>query len=100
MAITVWVQNINHERVRSFSDDAGVLGNLAEQAKAKRSAMGAIYRHGDAMLNAPQLRWLVEEIDEFEAVRLTAAERHMCEALREAASEAIRLRGYLYFMGD
>lgn len=100
MAITVYVENMNHGRVRLYHDEKGGLGELAELGKPPRSTLGGIYRHGDAMLNTPQLNWLVDELDAIDSDTLSIAVREARDELRSAAHEAIRLGGYLYFCGD
>jgi len=100
MAITVFVENMNHDRVRWYQDEGGGLAELVGLGKASRSALAAVYRHGDAMLNTPQLWWLLDEVEGFGADEIPRHVRTAREALVEAANEAIRLRGYLFFSGD
>lgn len=100
MAITVYVENMNHKRIRMYHDAGGGLGELAELGKGTRTSLGAIYRHGDAMLNTPQLGWLLDELDVIGDGLTSAIQRGAADALRGAAEEAVRLGGYLYFDGD
>lgn len=103
MAITVFLEDMNHQRLRSFQDDgSGSLRAIGDRAKAIRSGMlTAVHPHGDGMLNVPQLNILIDEIAELLKVRgLTEGEREMCAQLAGAAHETVRRRGYLFFEGD
>jgi hypothetical protein len=73
---------------------------MADASKSTASALGSIYRHGDAMLNSPQLQWLVTELSSLDHAGMGQDELLMRDLLLDAANEAIRMGGYLYFDGD
>jgi hypothetical protein len=92
----VYVENQIHERVEQIVDDVQeALMRLCETAPLG-SARRVIMQHGDSMMNVYQLRLLISEIEDLtEELRLPIVIR-----LRDAADHAIKLRGYLYFVGD
>ena len=103
MAITVHLEDMNHQRLRSFEDDESVsLRAIGDRAKAVRSGMlTAVHPHSDGMLNVPQLNILIDELDELLKVPdLTEGEREMCVELAGAAYETLRRLGFLFFEGD
>lgn len=88
--ITVYVENVNHDRIRSYHDLGSGLAELAELGKSARSGLGAIYRHGDAMINTPQLRWLLDEIEQIASGELSTSMRNACSTLARLPAKRSR----------
>lgn len=60
--------------------------------------MQGIHRYADTMFNSYQLKFLLEELTDFEPK--SEDERATISSLRSAAELAIREHGYLWFSGD
>lgn len=96
MGIAYYVENQMHERTEQLLDDAQeTLMNLCETAP-EGTIRTSISKHGDTMLNVYQLRRLIDELAEIQDDQY----KEVAAKLSEAAERAIRLRGYLYFVGD
>ncbi|MCP2316519.1 hypothetical protein APR12_001856 [Nocardia amikacinitolerans] len=67
-------------------------------AQPETSLLRGIYPYGDTMFNRYQLGLILDQIEGIE-VR-TDAERQAVDLLRRAASIALRVNGYLLFIGD
>lgn len=96
MGISVRIENQNHEEVERVFDDAE--GSFAKicQFAPESSVRRGILPWLDTMLNAYQLGVLVRELESLPGDQATAA----ISRVIDAAERAIRLRGYLYFIGD
>ncbi len=60
--------------------------------------MQGIHRYADTMYNSYQLKFLLEELKDFEPQ--SEDERAAISSLRRAAELAISKHGYLWFSGD
>jgi hypothetical protein len=97
MPISVAVQNQNREPIRLAGHGLEELVRFTRQWPASFLLRG-VHPYGDTIFNTIQLRFLLEEIGRLEQEFPDNSE--MLEIIREAASEAIFMRGYLEFSGD
>lgn len=98
MALDIVVQNINHDEVERFSDDAdGALFQLCS-AQPQTSLLRGVFRYGDTMFNRYQLGLILDQIESIDVH--SEAERQALELLRRVATTALRANGYLLFIGD
>jgi len=102
MALNIYVENRNHDRVRSLVDDAdGSLMAACRSAIETSCVLGSVSPYGDTMFNEHQLKRLLVELDE--VVRQgssSPAQRRLLQELDDAAREAIQIHGYLFISGD
>jgi hypothetical protein len=92
----MYVENQLHERVEQLFDDLQETFMKSCENAPRGSIRRGIDRHGDTMLNCYQLHLLIDELEHLSADSTSEAVRR----ISEAAGRAIRLRGYLYFVGD
>jgi Fe-S-cluster formation regulator IscX/YfhJ len=102
MALTIYVEDELHTRLRSFSDDAqNSFLNLCRRCSAAGSkVMDVIDPYTDTMLNFIQLDRLILELEEVLHGNLSAGEREVTAEVRRAAVEAREISGYLFIQGD
>ncbi|MCP2290972.1 hypothetical protein [Nocardia amikacinitolerans] len=98
MALDIVVQDINHAEEHRFGDDADETLFRLCAAQPEASLLRGICPYGDTMFNRYQLGLILDQIEGIE-VR-TDAERQAVDLLRRAASIALRVNGYLLFIGD
>lgn len=96
MGIAIYVENLIHQRTEQVKEDPPESIMRLCEAAPMQSVLGSIARYGDTMLNVIQMRRLIEELSEVKDPEYQAP----AAKLSEAAERAIRLRGYLYFVGD
>ncbi|MFD2421862.1 hypothetical protein [Amycolatopsis pigmentata] len=96
LGISIRIENQNHDEVERVVDD--VEGSFARicQSAPETSMRRGILPWLDTMLNPYQLGVLVRELESLPGDQTTAAVSRVIDA----AERAIRLRGYLYFIGD
>lgn len=96
MGLSMRLQNQLHENVHSFADDSqGTVMRLAD-ARDYSSMLGSISPHGDTIFNSYQLQKLILELAE----AFEVSPQPVLKELAAASEQAIRLRGYILFMGD
>jgi hypothetical protein len=103
MALTIYVENELHERVRVLTDDPDnlFLNVCRRLARSGTTVLDVIDPYTDTMLNFVQLDRLIAELAAAQADgRLSAHESEIVRAVLEAAAEARRISGYLFFVGD
>ena len=96
MGISVYLENQIHERIGRVYDDADESFMRACELAPVGSVMRSVIRHGDTMLNVYQLRIFEAELQGLPGGEITDA----ISGVMDAATAAIRRRGYLYFVGD
>lgn len=92
------MQDINHAEEHRFGDGADETLFRLCAAQPETSLLRGIYAYGETMFNRYQLGLILDQIEGIE-VR-TDAERQAVDLLRRAASIALRVNGYLLFIGD
>ncbi|GIF52102.1 hypothetical protein DFJ67_5681 [Asanoa ferruginea] len=103
MALTIFVEDQAHRRIRSLHDDPGnTFLNVCRRLTARGTAvLDVVDPYADTMLNFIQLDRLIGELNAaLESGALAAHESAITRAVVEAAVEARELSGYLYIEGD
>ena len=102
MALTIYVEDELHTRLRGFSDDPeNSFLNLCRRCTITGSkVMDVIDPYTDAMLNFIQLDRLMSELGKVLDGDLPPSEREVTEEVLRAAMEAREISGYLFIQGD
>jgi len=99
MAISLVIQNQNHQTLRRVTAELKDLGSFAMKLPSDEGLLlRGIHAYGDTYFNMIQLRFVLDEVEQ-----LTSRyqdQTPMLEVIAEAAREAIDARGYLMFIGD
>ncbi|MEU7151265.1 hypothetical protein AB0B15_25055 [Streptomyces sp. NPDC045456] len=96
MGIGVSLRDLRHDEFGFLTDDADdSFRKMCQEAPADALRRGVL-QHGHTMFNSLQLRRLVDELEGLRSEEMTPA----ISAILEAAKQAIRKSGYLYFIGD
>lgn len=96
MGLSVRVENQIHEEMDRLYDDRDESFISICESGPVASVRRGIVRHGDIMLNRFQLQVLIDEIGDLPTEAVTDG----VSGIVVAAERAIRLRSYLYFLGD
>lgn len=96
MGIALYIENQIHQRTEQILDDPQETIMSLCESSPKGSVLYSISRYGHTMLNIIQMRQLIDELANVKDDKY----REAATKLSEAAERAIRLRGYLYFVGD
>lgn len=96
MGLSIRVENQIHQEVRRLYDDVDESFIRACEAGPVGSTRRGIIRYLHTMLNPFQLGVLIDELEALPADMATDTVSDVVAAAREA----IKLRGYLYFIGD
>lgn len=103
MALTIYVENELHERVRELTDDPDntFLRVCRRLTGLGTTVLDVIDPYTDTMLNFIQLDRLVTELGAaLSDGELAPHESEIVQAVLDAATEARALSGYLFFVGD
>jgi len=102
MALTIYVEDELHTRLRDFSDEPeNSFLNLCRRCTvAGTKVMDVIDPYTDAMLNFIQLDRLISELGKVLDGDLRPSEREVTEEVLRAAMEAREISGYLFIQGD
>ncbi len=98
MGIAVIVQNQIHQPIETITGTtASTLPEMVFR-DPRTPMMQGIHKYADTMFNSYQLKFLLEELKDFEP--RNEDERETISSLQRAAELAIREHGYLWFSGD
>jgi hypothetical protein len=103
MALTIYVEDQLHTRVRTLTDDpANTFLNLCRRlAKSGTAVLDVIDPYTDTMLNFIQLDRLIGELKAaVDGGGLATHEAAIAQMVMNAAVEARAMSGYLFFAGD
>ncbi|KUF16029.1 hypothetical protein [Streptomyces silvensis] len=96
MGIAISLRDLRHDEFGFLTDDADdSFRKMCQEAPADALRRG-VMQHGHTMFNSLQLHRLVDELEGLRSEEVTPAVRDVLEAARQA----IRKSGYLYFTGD
>jgi hypothetical protein len=97
MAISLAIEKQNHEPVRRITQGFELLAEFSIHLPDACLLRG-IHPYGDTIFNMVQLRLLINEVDEL--VKREEDHTAMLSLIKDAADQAIAVRGYLRFIGD
>jgi len=102
MPLSIKVQSVAHNALRTIGDDAqGTFMALCRASVGGSCTLGFVAPFSDTMFNTFQLKQFLVDLDEAaERAGLSDDQHALVQAIRDAAQEAIQKSGYLLIVGD